>query len=76
MGLDMYLEARKYVSRNDYSDKESVREREQFTTIINMLEARELVDVDGHAGMTVGIPVGYWKIMMTTVGLTMSVMNN
>lgn len=60
MGLDMYLEARKYVVRNDYSDGES-REREQFTTIINAVEAKELIDVDGFAGMTVSIPVGYWR---------------
>lgn len=63
MGLDMYLYADKYVSRKDYNTKVGVYDyatNEAFQTIVNALNAQDLVD-DEWSGMTVSLPIGYWR---------------
>lgn len=59
----MYLYADKYVSRKDYNKKVGeydYAENEAFQTIVNALNANELVD-DEWSGMTVSLPIGYWR---------------
>ena len=59
MGLDMYLEARKYVSRGDWQDGE-------FIPSPDFLRAASfgpdgLTQYSDFGGATVCIPVGYWR---------------
>jgi hypothetical protein len=59
MGLDMYLEARKYVSRYDYKSDTEIPVPE-YLKIAEMFPA----GADEHgsfAGATVEITVGYWR---------------
>lgn len=61
MGLDQYLEIRKYVSRWNYSDGfDSRTENPEFTAVAGMF-APEMVEENGHAGITVSLPAGYWR---------------
>lgn len=65
MGLDMYLEGRKYVTRNDYGawDKNYDNPIPPNPMFGNVLEAAGVagMDKDGHAGLHVSFPVGYWR---------------
>ena len=60
MGLDMYLSARKYINRIDW-DTNNKMENPRFTSIVNSLEMRELLEADGFSGAYVEIPVMYWR---------------
>lgn len=65
MGLDMYLYADKYVSRtdwtnHDYSSGEQPPANPVFDEIVSTLKADKLVDNE-YTGITVSIPVGYWR---------------
>lgn len=67
MGLDMYLYADKYVSRKNYDVKIADEKygydyatNEAFQTIVSAVNAESLVDNE-WSGMTVSIPVGYWR---------------
>ena len=60
MGLDMYLNVRKYVNRIDWDTRDKV-ENPRFTNIVNTLDIRELVEPEGATGMYVEIPVMYWR---------------
>lgn len=63
MGLDMYLYADKYVSRKDYNNKVGEYDyatNEAFQTIVSALNAEELIDNE-WTGMTVSLPIGYWR---------------
>ena len=63
MGLDMYLYADKYVSRKDYNNKVGDYDyatNPAFQTIIDALNANDIVDQE-WSGMTVSVPVGYWR---------------
>jgi len=59
MGLDMYLEARKYVSKYDYSPTDRT-ENNEFITLSSLAPAGAS-DMADFAGGTVSISVGYWR---------------
>ncbi len=65
MGLDMYLRASEYVSRNDWSRNEKGEIRDNpnwlFTQIVETLELEDVIDKTGFAGMTIDLPMGYWR---------------
>ena len=65
MGLDMYLYVEKYVSRKDYQrdDKGDVvsYDTQAFTDIVTALGAQSIIDPDSWTGITVRVPVGYWR---------------
>ena len=62
MGLDMYLSARKYINRIDFSHKaDTTTETLAFRQIIDATETREAVEPEGFLGLTVEIPVMYWR---------------
>jgi hypothetical protein len=60
MGLDMYLSVRKYVNRIDWDTTDKM-ESPRFTSIVNTLDMRELLEPDGATGAYVEIPVMYWR---------------
>ena len=66
MGLDMYLHAEKYISRNDYNsfDRETMDfppTNPLFDTLISATESENLIDKADWTGIKVEIPVGYWR---------------
>ena len=65
MGLDMYLYVEKYVSRMDYNRDANgdldASVRQQFTDIVNTLGVSNLIDSDSWTGLTVNVPIGYWR---------------
>jgi hypothetical protein len=60
MGLDMYLHARKYISKNDYSDRENVKVNSDFN-VMTSLAPEGLTKYSDFGGITVSYPVGYWR---------------
>ena len=65
MGLDMYLRASEYVSRNDWTrnDKGELVDSPNslFTQIVETLELENIIDNTGFAGMSIDLPMGYWR---------------
>ena len=65
MGLDMYLYVEKYVSRMDYDRDASgdltATVRKEFSDLVETLGVANLIDSDSWTGMTVNVPVGYWR---------------
>ena len=64
MGLDMYLSVRKYVNRIDYNSVQSGGEpeiRQEFQNVVNVLDVENLIEKDSWTGMSVDVPVGYWR---------------
>lgn len=62
MGLDMYLSVRKYISRFDYSEDYNDRsENQTFSNLVTVLNADNIVDKEDSTGMTVEVPVAYWR---------------
>ena len=62
MGLDMYLSARKYISRIDFSNKADLNaETPEFREIVKATGMTGLTDPDGYTGAYVDIPVMYWR---------------
>ena len=64
MGLDMYLEGRRYFSKHDYNMGDYSQPPTIAEGYAEVLEAADLVgmdDPDGHAGLEVRFPVGYWR---------------
>lgn len=59
MGLDMYLEARKYVSQNDFVGG-SAKTTRDFLTLAS-LGPDGLTQYSDFGGATVSLPVGYWR---------------
>lgn len=59
MGLDMYLTARKYVSRFDYKDGVKVQESE-FDALDDLAPAG-LTKYGEFAGIQIEYPIGYWR---------------
>lgn len=61
----MYLRAEKYVSRTDWSRVENGEIQDSinplFKEIISKLEAEDIIDNSGFAGVTVDLPMGYWR---------------
>jgi hypothetical protein len=60
MGLDMYLEARKYVSQYDYKGADRIRTPE-FSALQDASGISDLCKFSDFGGMTVSYPVGYWR---------------
>lgn len=65
MGLDMYLRASEYVSRNDWSrnDKGEIQDNLNplFKEIVERLELEDVIDNTGFAGINIDVPMGYWR---------------
>ena len=59
MGLDMYLYARKYVSRFDYNGGERI-ERGDFTTLADTAP-NDLTKYGDFTGIQIDYPVAYWR---------------
>jgi hypothetical protein len=60
MGLDMYLNARKYVSRYDYKGQDRT-EVADFSTLADMSGVEGLTKYSDFGGIEVSYPVGYWR---------------
>lgn len=63
MGLDMYLYADNYVSRrtNERIGEYEYATNPAFQNVLSVLNATHLVDENDFVGMSVSIPVGYWR---------------
>lgn len=67
MGLDQYLRASEYISRNDYSlpRKEDgsldIRSNSLFNEVVDLIGGAEVLEPQGFSGLSVSIPVGYWR---------------
>jgi len=60
MGLDMYLYVEEYVSRKDWQvDRD--KDNQAFKDIVSALQLGDVVEDDSFTGLTVQIPVGYWR---------------
>lgn len=60
MGLDMYLYVEEYVSRKDWQvDRD--KDNQAFKDIVSALQLGDIVEEDSWTGLTVQIPVGYWR---------------
>jgi hypothetical protein len=61
MGLDQYLEARKYVSKFDYSDGfDNKKIREEYANLSQSAPAGFDKNAD-FGGIQVSFPIGYWR---------------
>lgn len=60
MGLDMYLRASEYVSRNDYRDSE-ITPNPLFMEIVKQFNVADSIDETGFAGISIDFPMGYWR---------------
>ena len=60
MGLDMYLNARKYVSKYDYKGQDRT-EVPEFSTLANMSGVDGLTKYSEFAGIEISYPVAYWR---------------
>jgi hypothetical protein len=63
MGLDMYLYANHYVFRKNYfrNEDNSVEDNPTFTEIVNLINASSIIEDDSWTGLTVQLPIGYWR---------------
>jgi hypothetical protein len=65
MGLDMYLRASEYISRNDWGRDENGdildTPNETFKAIVEAFEMQDVIDKTGFAGISVDFPMGYWR---------------
>jgi hypothetical protein len=65
MGLDMYLRASEYISRNDWSRDSKGELQDQinplFNEIVERLEMSDVIDKSGFAGISIDFPMGYWR---------------
>ncbi len=62
MGLDMYLRASEYVYRHNFNrqtDEDTINP--VFNEIVKHLELEDVIDSSGFAGITVDVPMGYWR---------------
>jgi hypothetical protein len=62
MGLDMYLRANEYVYRHNFNrqtDKDTINPI--FNEIVSRLELEDVIDKNGFAGLTIDVPMGYWR---------------
>jgi hypothetical protein len=62
MGLDMYLRASEYVYRHNFNrqtDEDTINPL--FNEIVRSLELEDVIDKTGFAGITVDVPMGYWR---------------
>lgn len=62
MGLDMYLSARKYIPRITFDGNGSEpRKGLTFDLVATAVGAEKLIDQEDWTGLSVQIPVGYWR---------------
>ena len=63
MGLDMYLEGRRYFSRNDYNFSDWSQKPTISEAYSEIMEAADLVGMDAEDGIGVEVrfTVGYWR---------------
>jgi hypothetical protein len=65
MGLDMYLRASEYVSRNNWGRDEDGNildtPNKTFKAIVEAFEMEDVIDKTGFAGISVDFPMGYWR---------------
>jgi hypothetical protein len=65
MGLDMYLRASEYISRNNWGRDEDGNildtPNEAFKAIVEAFEMEDIIDKTGFAGISVDFPMGYWR---------------
>ena len=62
MGLDMYLRANEYVYRHNFNRQADEDEINPiFNEIISRLELEDVIDKSGFAGLTIDVPMGYWR---------------
>jgi hypothetical protein len=62
MGLDMYLRASEYIYRHNFNrktDEDTINPL--FNEIVSRLELEDVIDKNGFAGITVDVPMGYWR---------------
>ena len=62
MGLDMYLRASEYVYRHNFNrqtDEDTINPI--FNEIVSRLELEDIIDKNGFAGLTIDVPMGYWR---------------
>jgi hypothetical protein len=59
MGLDMYLSASEYISRYDYTEDYDRSDNNLFAQIVSQFGVE--VDPNGHAGLQIDFPMGYWR---------------
>ena len=62
MGLDMYLRASEYVYRHNFNrqtDEDTINPI--FNEIVSRLELEDVIDKNGFAGLTIDVPMGYWR---------------
>jgi hypothetical protein len=60
----MYLSVRKYVPRIDYAEVQTGVEpanTQEFDTLVSQLGVSDLIENDSWTGMTVEVPVAYWR---------------
>jgi len=60
MGLDMYLNVRKYVSKYNYKD-ESRNLNENFQTLAEMSGLNDLTKYSLHGGVEISYPIAQWR---------------
>jgi hypothetical protein len=56
----MYLSARRYVGRNDYSDRQNVKVSSDFNIMVD-LAPEGLTKYSDFGGISVSYPIGYWR---------------
>ena len=62
MGLDMYLRANEYVYRHNFNRQENEDTiNPVFNEIVSRLELEDVIDKNGFAGLTIDVPMGYWR---------------
>ena len=65
MGLDMYLRASEYISRNNWGRDEDGNildtPNEAFKAIVETFELEDVIDKTGFAGISIDVPMGYWR---------------
>lgn len=64
MGLDMYLRANEYISRNDHSNKDGEyisTPNPIFDEIVKQFNAEDAIDKDSFGGISISLPMGYWR---------------
>jgi hypothetical protein len=62
MGLDMYLRANEYVYRHNFNRQEDEDKINPiFNEIVSRLELEDVIDKNGFAGLTIDVPMGYWR---------------
>lgn len=61
MGLDMYLEARKYVSKFDYSDGWDNKKFDSQYEAISSVAPEGFDKYSDFGGGSIGLTIGYWR---------------